>query len=158
MALKIKNEFIKEEIIDENNEKIGELKFNPKDSRIMKILTEAIVECTEGLKEIDKLGDIKQLSEKDLDTIEDYQKEEETFRKIDKGYDIELKTIESIIDKLSTVFGKETIELFTQGSVDIDSVMPVIEFVMPYVKKDRNKKIEKYMKKSKNKNIDDVME
>ena len=158
MALKIEGVFIKEDIINEYDEKIGELKFNPKDSRIMKILTEAIIECTEGLKEIDKLGDIKKLSEKDLDTIEDYQKEEETFKKIDKGYDIELKTSESIINKLSTVFGKETIELFTQGTVDIDCIMPVINFVMPYVKKDRNKKIEKYMKRTNQKQLDDVME
>jgi len=153
MALKIKDKFIKEDIVDENDNKIGELKFNPDDSRIMKILTEAIVECQEGLKKIDALGEIKDISKENLNSVEDFEKEAETFKKIDKGFSVELNTVESVINKLSSVFGKETIELFTKGTMDIDTVEPILNFVMPYVKKERNKKIKKYMKNKKNNSI-----
>jgi len=156
MALKIKDKFIKEDIVDENDNKIGELKFNPNDSRIMKLLTEAVKKCSDGLKEIDKIGNIDSLSSKKLENIEDFEKERETFEKIDKAYDIELRTVESVINNLSEVFGKDTIELFTKGTMDVNLVSPVIDFVVPYVKKERDKLTKKY-KKNKNKNLN-IME
>lgn len=155
MAITIKNSFIKEDIIDENGNKLGELKFNPNDSRIMKILTETINDCTNGLKDLKQIGNIKNISAEDINTIEDLENSSEVFGKIDKACDIELKIVNSVIQKLSEVFGKETIQLFTNGTKDIETLQPVLEFVMPHVKKKRNELVDKYKKKSK---TTDVME
>lgn len=155
MAITIKNSFIKEEIIDENGNKLGELKFNPNDSRIMKILTETINDCTNGLKDLKQIGNIKNISAEDINTIEDLENSSEVFEKIDKACDIEMKIVNSVIKKLSEVFGKETIQLFTNGTKDIETLQPVLEFVMPHVKKKRNELVDKYKKKSK---TTDVME
>lgn len=155
MAITIKNSFIKEDIIDENGNKLGELKFNPNDSRIMKILTETINDCTNGLKDLKQIGNIKNISAEDINTIEDLENSSEVFEKIDKACDIELKIVNSVIQKLSEVFGKETIQLFTNGTKDIETLQPVLEFVMPHVKKKRNELVDKYKKKSK---TTDVME
>lgn len=153
MAITIKNSFIKEDIVDENGNKLGELKFNPNDSRIMKILTETINDCTNGLKELKKIGNVKNISEEDVNTIEDLEKSSEEFEKIDKAYDIELKIVNSVIEKLSEVFGKDTIELFTNRTKDIETLQPVLDFVMPYVNAKRNELVDKYKKKNKSANI-----
>ena len=49
MALKIKNNFVREDIVDEKGNKLGELKFNPSDSRIMKTLSELVKDFSNNL-------------------------------------------------------------------------------------------------------------
>ena len=48
---------------------------------------------------------------------------------------------------------KETIDLFTQGTKDAETLLPVLSFIEPYVKENRQSKVEKYLD-----NKDDVME
>lgn len=154
MALTIKNSFIKEDILDENGKKIGELKFNPNDSRIMSKLTKIVNDLGTSLEKLKSLGEMPQISAENLDTIEEFEKVSHEFKKIQEGFDIEEEAVDDVLDNLTEIFGQETINIFTGGTKDILSIMPLIEFVMPYVEQARKTKINKYLKKKSN----DVME
>lgn len=158
MALKIKSNLIKEDIVDENGNKLGELKFNPNDSRIMKNLSTVVNEFNNAIKELNRLGNIDKLSLEKLNTIEDFEKASDTFEKIDKSYDIEVKVVDVLINRLFEIFGKETIELFTNGTKDAECLLPIIEFIEPYVKKAREGKVNKYLSIPNNQSNVDVME
>ena len=58
------------------------------------------------------------------------------------------KSLYKVINELSEIFGKDVVELFTGGTKDVSSVEPILEFVMPYVKKARTTKMNKYLKKN----------
>lgn len=152
MALTIKNRLIKEDILDENKNKIGELKFNPNDSRIMKKMSSLVKDFGKAVKEIDKLDKIERPNLESI-SIEDFDKASEYFDAFDKATDIEIETTDKLINELSEIFGKETIELFTQGTKDAESLLPVINFIEPYVKNARQSKLDKYLD-----NKNDVME
>lgn len=154
MALTIKNSFIKEDIVDEDGNKLGELKFNPNDSRIMNKLIKIINELGEDLEKIKSIGEIPKIPDNDITSVEDFEKVADTIKKIGSGFEIEEKASDMVIENLSEVFGKEIVDLFTGGTKDIMSIMPLIEFVLPYVKKEREKKVSKYVNKKSN----DVME
>lgn len=154
MALTIKNSFIKEDILDENGNKLGEIKFNPNDSRIMSKLTKIVNELGDSLDKLKSMGEIPKISGEDLQTIEDFEKVSETFKLMEQGFDIEEKAVDSVLDNLSEVFGEETINIFTSGTKDVLSVMPLIEYILPYVKEARKTKINKYIDKKNS----DVME
>lgn len=152
MALTIKNRLIKEDILDESENKIGELKFNPNDSRIMKKMSSLVKDFGKAVKEIDKLDKIERPNLESI-SIEDFDKASEYFDAFDKATDIEIETTDKLINELSEIFGKETIELFTQGTKDAESLLPVINFIEPYVKNARQSKLDKYLD-----NKNDVME
>ncbi len=152
MALTIKNRLIKEDILDESGNKIGELKFNPNDSRIMKKMSSLVKDFGKAVKEIDKLDKVERPNLESI-SIEDFDKASEFFDAFDKATDIEIETTDKLINELSEIFGKETIELFTQGTKDAESLLPVINFIEPYVKNARQKNVEKYLD-----NKNDVME
>lgn len=152
MALTIKNRLIKEDILDESGNKIGELKFNPNDSRIMKKMSSLVKDFGKAVKEIDKLDKVERPN-LDSISIEDFDKASEYFDAFDRATDIEIESTDKLINELSEIFGKETIELFTQGTKDAESLLPIISFIEPYVKKARQKKVDKYLD-----NKSDVME
>lgn len=157
MALKIKNNFVREDIVDEKGNKLGELKFNPNDSRIMKTLTDIVNYSSKAMKEVDeiKIADIK---EEELKTVEDFEKVATTFENLDKAYDIEVSVIDRMIDGLSEIFGKDTIELFTQGTKDVECLLPIIDFIEPYVRDARKVKVNKYLENTNQSTNSDVME
>lgn len=152
MSLIIKSKFVKEEILDEKGNKIGELKFNPNDSRIMKKMSTLVKEFSTAIKEINKLDKIKK-PELELKTLEDFENASEYFDAFDKATDLEIEVVDKLINELSEIFGKETIDLFTQGTKDAEALLPVLSFIEPYVKENRQSKVEKYLD-----NKDDVME
>lgn len=152
MALTIKNRLIKEDILDESGNQIGELKFNPNDSRIMKKMSSLVKDFGKAVKEINKLDKIERPNLESI-SIEDFDKASEYFDAFDKATDIEIETTDKLINELSEIFGKETIELFTQGTKDAESLLPVINFIEPYVKNARQSKLNKYLD-----NKNDVME
>ena len=152
MALQIRNNFVKEDIVDENGDKLGEIKFNPNDSRIMKTLSNLVKEFGDAIKEIEKLDDIQKPNDA-LKTVEEFEKASDYFEAFDKATDIEVNTIDKMINGLSEIFGKDTINLFTQGTKDAECLLPIIEFIEPYVKKSRQKQVDKYLD-----NKTDVME
>ncbi len=149
MSLIVKNKFVVEDIIDEKGMKIGELKFNPSDSRIMNKLSQIITDATSSMNKIKNIGNVADLSNKKLETIEDFENVQSDIEKICKGIDIESELIDRIFANLNEVFGKETIEIFTGGAQDIDLLIPLLEFVMPYVKEARQKGVNKYIKNNK---------
>ena len=71
MAITIKDRFIKEDIIYENGNKIGEIKFNPNDANIMKKLSKIINDLENGLEETGKIT-IPKLKEGKMETSEDF--------------------------------------------------------------------------------------
>lgn len=153
MALKIKNNFVREDIVDERGNKLGELKFNPNDSRIMKTLSELVKDFSKRIKELDKLEKFEEIKKEDLKSIEDFENVSKSFETIDKALDIEVEAVDKMINGLSEIFGKDTVELFTQGTKDAECLLPIIEFIDPYVKQTRQNKVNKYLD-----NKNDVME
>lgn len=153
MALIIKNNLVKEDILDENGKKLGELKFNPNDSRIMKTLSELVRDFSKRIKELDKLEKFEELGKEDLKSVEDFERVGKSFETIDKALDIEVEAVDKMINSLSEIFGKETIELFTQGTKDAECLIPIIDFIEPYIKQTRQNKVKKYID-----NKNDVME
>lgn len=149
MSLIVKNKFVVEDIIDEKGMKIGELKFNPSDSRIMYKLSQIITDATNSMNKIKTIGNVADLSNKRLETIEDFENVQSDIEKVCKGINIETDLIDRIFANLNEVFGKETIEIFTGGTQDIELLMPLLEFVMPYVKEARQKNVNKYIKSNK---------
>jgi hypothetical protein len=149
MSLIVKNKFVVEDIIDEKGMKIGELKFNPSDSRIMYKLSQIITDATNSMNKIKTIGNVADLSNKRIETIEDFENVQSDIEKICKGINIETDLIDRIFANLNEVFGKETIEIFTGGTQDIELLMPLLEFVMPYVKEARQKNVNKYIKSNK---------
>lgn len=153
MALIIKSKFIKEDILDENGNKIGELKFNPNDSRIMKKMSTLIKEFSLAIKEINELDKVKK-PKSDLKTLEDFENASDYFEAFDKATDLEISVVDKLINGLSEIFGRETVELFTQGTKDAESLLPIISFMEPYVKENRQSQVNKYLDKK----SDEVME
>lgn len=155
MALTVKQNFVIEDIVDENGKKLGEIKFNPNDSRIMNKLVKIVNDLEESLKKLKSMGDIPKIPKKNLETIEEFEQLSDSFKLIGQGFDIEEKAVDGVLDNLAEVFGEETIQIFTCGTKDVLSVMPLIEYIMPYVKEARTKKVNKYLNKKAN---NDVME
>lgn len=153
MALIIKNNLVREDILDENGKKLGELKFNPNDSRIMKTLSELVRDFSKRIKELDKLEKFEEIGKEDLKSVEDFERVGKSFETIDKALDIEVEAVDKMINSLSEIFGKETIELFTQGTKDAECLIPIIDFIEPYIKQTRQSKVKKYID-----NQNDVME
>ena len=153
MALIVKQNIIKEDLLDENGNKLGELKFNPNDARIMSKLTKIVNELGDILTKIKSMDKIQPI-QKNIESIEDYEEISETFKFVSNGFTLEEDAVDSVLNNLSEVFGKETIDIFTGGTKDVLSVMPLIDFILPYVKKARESKINKYISKKAN----DVME
>lgn len=152
MALTIKSRFIKEDIVDEQGNKLGELKFNPNDSRIMKTLSNLVKEFGNAVKEIEKIDKIERPN-LELKNIEEFENASEYFAAFDKATDIEIDVVNKLINGFSEIFGKDTIELFTQGTKDAESLLPIISFIEPYIKENRQGKVNKYLD-----NKNDIME
>lgn len=147
MALIVKNNFVREEIKDEDGNVLGEIKFNPNDSRIMSKLTKIVNELGDSLNKLKSMGDMPKIPTENLETIEDFEKISESFKTIEHGFDIEEKAVDCVLNNLSEVFGEETINIFTGGTKDVLSVMPLIEYILPYVKEARKTKMNKYLNK-----------
>lgn len=146
MAIKVKDSFITEDIEDQDGKKIGEIRFNPNDSRIMSKLTKIVNDLGNTLEELKSMGDIQPIPQEKLETVEDFEKVSDTFKTIERGFAIEETAVDNVIQDLSEVFGEDTINIFTHGTKDLMSLMPLIEFVLPYVKEARQSKVEKYIK------------
>ena len=151
MKIVVKNKLIKEDIFDEDGNKIGELVFNPNDNRIMNKLYKIVQDAQLSLKKLDKLGkmpDVEKLKNTTLTSIEDFEKVSDDIDLLCKGGQIETDTIEGIFQDLYEIFGKDTINAVTQGTQDLEMIEPIMEFVKPYIEQSRKEKTQKYLKKS----------
>ena len=154
MALIIKSKFIKEDILDENGTKLGELKFNPNDARIMNRLAKCLDYAEKSLKKLKNMGEMPDLSKIEINTVEDAENVSDAIEKVCNALDLEEDCTDMVIKELSEIFGKETVEIFTEGTKDIELVNPILEFVIPYVREARQQKVNQYNAKKNS----DVME
>lgn len=154
MAIKIKQKIVIEDIIDEEGNKLGEIRFNPNDSRITAKLVKIFEEIQLSLKKIDNL-DIKKININvdKLESYEDFEQTRDSFNDLCEAFKIENEVIENVKKELSEIFSKETIDLFTAGTNDIESLVPLFDAIEPYLKEARKKETIKYMPKD-----NDVME
>lgn len=156
MSIIIKNKFVCEDILDENQNVIGQIKFNPEDSNIMKTLAEILYDLNNSMK---KLNDYKDLDLSKLNELgesssaKDFENASEQIEKTKELFDLEYNVINKSINGLKDVFGEKCINCFTGGTMDINSLVPLINFITPYVKESRSKKVNKYID-----NNDDVMD
>lgn len=149
MAIIVKNKFIEEEIKDEKGNVLGVLRFNPDDIRIMNRLVECVDLAEKGLKKIKEMEKgIPKIEKTQIETIEDAESMSEYFEKTNEALKVEEECSDKVINELSEIFGKDVVEMFTGGTKDITSLYPILEFVMPYVKKARTTKMNKYLKKN----------
>lgn len=154
MALIIKNKFIREDVLDEKGNKIGEIKFNPDDSAIMKSLSDILEDLSNSVKKIDEYKNVEIPKLDKTSSLEEFEKASSSIEKLSSMFNIEYEAIDKSIKALENIFGEDTINCFTGGTKDLESLVPLIDFIAPYVQKSRTEKVNKYIKKSN----DDVME
>ena len=148
--------FVEEKIIDKDGNELGIIRFNPKDNNVMKKIMNIlnnIVECQKRLKNI---GEIPKINNNDIKNG-NFEVLSDSFNKINQALDIEADISKTIISDLSEIFGEETVNIFTKGTLDIDLLDPLIDFILPHIKEARKGKVNKYLVDKKN-NEDDVME
>lgn len=153
MAIVVKSKFVCEDIVDKDNNVIGQIKFNPDDSNIMKTLAEILCDLNNSINKLDNYKDLdlSQLSENS--SLEDFKNASDKIEKTKEIFTMEYNVINKSISGLKDIFGEECINCFTGGTMDIASLLPLIKFITPYVKKSRNEKVDKYLSKN-----NDVME
>jgi len=145
MNIIVNKKIIKEDILDENGNKLGEIKFNPSDNRIMAKITNIFNTCTNALKKLENKGKIPDLQNTRLETMEDFENAKADIQKVCDVIEIESDTISSVFKNLYEVFGKDTIDIFTGGTEDIDLLIPLLEFIAPHVRDARNQKVNHYI-------------
>ena len=145
MNIIVNKKFIKEDILDENGNKLGEIKFNPSDNRIMTKITNIFNTCTNALKRLENKGKIPDLQNTKLETMEDFENAKADIQKVCDVIEIESDTISNVFKNLYEVFGKDTIDIFTGGTEDIDLLIPLLEFIAPHVRDARNQKVNHYI-------------
>lgn len=153
MAIVVKSKFVCEDIVDKDNNVIGQIKFNPDDSNIMKTLTEILCDLNNSINKLDNYKDLDLSQLNDNSSLEDFKNASDKIEKTKDIFAMEYNVINKSISGLKDIFGEECINCFTGGTMDIASLLPLIEFITPYVKKSRNEKVDKYLSKN-----NDVME
>lgn len=153
MAIVVKSKFVCEDIVDKDNNVIGQIKFNPDDSNIMKTLTEILCDLNNSINKLDNYKDLDLSQLNDNSSLEDFKNASDKIEKTKEIFTMEYNVINKSISGLKDIFGEECINCFTGGTMDIASLLPLIEFIAPYVKKSRNEKVDKYLLKN-----NDVME
>ena len=148
MSVVIKSKLVVEEIIDAEGNVLGEIKFNPNDTRIVNKLSKIIVDIQEILEKTKKIGDIPQINSEKLEKLEDFEESAEAFKKINDLLNLESEASSKIISDLSEVLGSETVELFTGGMLDLSTLYPLLDFIIPHIKKVREEKISEYINSS----------
>lgn len=153
MAIVVKSKFVCEDIVDKDNNVIGQIKFNPDDSKIMKTLAEILCDLNNSINKLDNYKDLDLSQLNDNSSLEDFKNASDKIEKTKEIFTMEYNVINKSISGLKDIFGEECINCFTGGTMDIASLLPLIEFIAPYVKKSRNEKVDKYLLKN-----NDVME
>lgn len=140
MAIVVKSKFVCEDIVDKDNNVIGQIKFNPDDSNIMKTLTEILCDLNNSINKLDNYKDLDLSQLNDNSSLEDFKNASDKIEKTKDIFAMEYNVINKSISGLKDIFGEECINCFTGGTMDIASLLPLIEFIVPYVKKSRNEK------------------
>ena len=145
MALKINKNIVRENIEDQNGNVIGVIQFDPNDEKIMKKLSDIVRDLTSKVEEQHKIGKIGDLKEINLNSIEEFEENAKNLEKLNKTIDLSYYAIENAINNFTDVFGKETMDAITGGSVSLENLKPLLEFITPYIEEARKKLTDKYL-------------
>ena len=149
MAIVVKNNKITEEIVNEEGKQIGKIEYDPSDTKTYNELLNIIQETMEIKKKIEEAPEIKT----QIKTIEDLEKNKEVFDKILEISNYSTDVISKIIQRLDSIFGAGTCELFLKGTQNLNYVYPLFDNVLPKFKEARKGKVDKYLSEE-----SDVME
>ena len=100
-------------------------------------------------KKIEEAPEIKT----QIKTIEDLEKNKEVFDKILEISNYSTDVISKIIQRLDSIFGVGTCELFLKGTQNLNYLYPLFDNVLPKFKEARKGKVDKYLSEE-----SDVME
>lgn len=147
MALKIKSTKIKDTILDEKDNEIGIIEFDPEDATVYKRFLELIDTITEYQKIDSKIGDLEEIPSFELKSVEEFEKYRGVFNKLGRKIDEYIKMREKIATITDEIFGNVS-GVFKQVSSSIDPYLSLIEWATPYFKKGRETKIKEYLEDS----------
>lgn len=147
MAIVAKSKFIEEDIVNENGDVIGKIKFNPNDSMIMKKITEIINELSDSINKLKKYDNIDIKKVNNMNTLKEFEEASETFEKMSEMFEIEYEVVNNSVERLKEIFGNECIECFTGGTTDVESLIPLLEYITPYIQSNRSQKVNQYLSK-----------
>lgn len=148
-SIQILNKNIKLQIKD-GEEAIGVISFNPDDARTYAKFINLVNELSEGKKAVDSIKLSEEELNKKLETIEDFDNSSETFKKILKISEVNEEVWNKTCAGLDEIFGEGVCKCFTGDTVDIELLMPLINFVTPYFNKARKERVGKYKPKKQN--------
>lgn len=144
MALKVKSTKIKNVILDENDKEIGIIEFDPEDANIYKKFLELIDVITEYQNIEAKIGQLENIPDYDLKTIEEFEKYKGVFNKLNQKLDNYLKMREDIENITDEIFGNVS-NIFKLISGSLDPYLDLVKWATPYFKEKRENKINEYL-------------
>lgn len=143
MAIKIQDKKIREQV-QRDGRIICEVSFNPSDLSNYNKLLQLMDKISNADKEQKKQGKVNYIAKDKLQTIEDFEKYREDFDKIKNKISIYSELVKETKKDLDSIFGEGISDKITDGTEDLDLLMPLIKWAMPYFQKERKKKVEKY--------------
>lgn len=146
MALKIKSTKVVEDIVNEKDEVIGKVSFDPKDATSYRKFLDLVEHIEEKQRTDKEIGKIDNISNSDLNNIDNFEKNREMFNKIGKKLDNYLEMIEEIKLLSNEIFGNVS-NAFEQicGQGSIEPYLELIEWATPYFKQGRTEKVTAYL-------------
>ena len=146
LSVKIQDKRKRIRILDADDAVIGEIAFNPDDSRIYRRLLALMELLTGGKKEIEGIEFDEGELEKELETAEDFAAAAETIAKLSRATEIAGVTWDEVCAGLDELFGQGVTYAFTGGAADPELLLPLFDCVMPLFAEARKAKTEKYSK------------
>lgn len=146
----------------DGEKQIGEISFNPDDTRVYSRFAAILRNLTEASKQdkkidLSKYDDLFELVEGDdgtqekqikgLEEIEDLDKASEYFGMAINRVESASDAYKGVFEELDALFGEGICELFTGGEQDADLLMPLFDAVAPYFQKSRENKVSPFLRK-----------
>lgn len=134
--------------IKDGDETIGEIAFNPDDTRTYKRFLSIIEMAMNGNKEINKIesGIDKSALDKKFETVEDFENASDVFSKMLTVTNIADESWNELCKGLDEIFGAGVCEAFTGGDMDTELLNPLVDCVMPYFREARQEKAKPYLR------------
>lgn len=146
MKLKLKNTKVEEDIINEKDEVIGKVSFDPKDVRAYKAFLSLIRLIENYYKKDKKIGEVESLPDEKLESIEEFEQCKDIFDKLENKIDNYLELEIEIKKTADEVFGNVS-KTFSKVSDSIEPYIELVEWATPYFKEERSNKVKSYLTK-----------
>lgn len=155
MGIKRVNNLVRNDILDENDNKIGEAIFDPTD-----IFTyNKFFNLVDSLCDIEKLkkrsSKIKNIPSNELKSFEDFEKVKDIFNDLRNVTEEYIVRVDKLSEDINSIFGDGVSELLLNGGKNIENLIPLIDWATPYFKKVKSQKQSKYLEDIEILNIDE---